>query len=68
MTGRHERLLQLVEKHGRVPTRGKTEFSEGVRRAWIKALPKGGHPYTTWIGMMRVNMAYDRLQAAIKKR
>ncbi len=65
MTGRHERLLRLIEKHGGVPRRGQTEFWQGVQRTWNKAVPKGERPYETWRGPL---MAYRRIQKAFKKR
>jgi|GEM_PF-1914374 hypothetical protein len=65
MTEQHERLLRLVEKRGGVPTQGKTEFWEDVRRTLNKAVPKGEHPYETWRGPL---MAYRRIQSALKKR
>jgi hypothetical protein len=64
MAGRHERLLQLVEKRGGVPRESKTEFWEDIRRAWNKAVPKGARPYDTWRGPL---MAYRRAQKEVAR-
>jgi hypothetical protein len=64
LTGRHERLLKLVRKHGGVPRHGKTQFWQAVQRDLNKAVPRGGRRYETWMGP---KMAYDRLQAALRR-
>ena len=65
MTGRHERLLRLVEKRGGIPREGKEEFWKDIQRGWNKAVPKGAHPYETWRGPL---MAYRRIHKALTKR
>jgi hypothetical protein len=56
-TARDQQLLDLVNRLGGEPLRGKKAFWETVRQEWNKAV--GREEYTTWRGLQ---MKYRRLQ------